>query len=116
MTFRSQMSTDFNNIILNSDEFAETVSYTPSGSSAVSRKAVIQRENLQPDQVAGGHALGRVAEVWMSKDATLGIATVTKGFDTVSFPVNVGGSNVTWRIVDVLEADDPAAWRLLVSR
>ena len=115
MTLKEQMLTDFKNVFLNSDEFGETISYTPYGSSLLSIKAIIDRERLQADGPDRGMALRRDCEIWIANDATYGVTSVNKNNDTVSFPVQIGGSNVTWKVIEVLYHDD-ACWHLRVVR
>lgn len=114
MTFRSQTLTDFLNTILNTDEMAESISYTPNGSAAITIKAIINRSPLQSNAADNGMTLTDECEVFVANDATYGVTTVTKN-DTLSFPKRIGDSNSTWRVIEIVEKDD-AAWRLRVRK
>lgn len=118
MTLKTQMATDMKEVFLNSDEFAESITYTPYGGSAKTINAVILRERLLPNGVDAGRSVGRDAEILIANDSTEGVTSVTyrgPNLDTVSFPVNQGGTAVNWKVVDVLGKDD-AAWHLKVTK
>ena len=46
MTLKQQMALDLNNLILNTDEFAESSTYTPRGGTAKTIKAVWEYDNF----------------------------------------------------------------------
>lgn len=115
MTLRDQILSDVKNTFLNSNEFAETVSYTPYGSSPRSIKSIVFRDRLAGDGPDRGVALTRRAEILIANDATEGVSSVDKGRDTVAFPLQLGGANVTWTVLEVLSKDD-GAWHLEVTR
>ena len=53
MTFKEQLTTDLS-VFFNTDEFAETITYTPSGGSPVSIPAIINRDApLQEPYIRG---------------------------------------------------------------
>jgi hypothetical protein len=112
MTFRSQLSTDAD-VFLNTDEYAETVDYTPKGASKITGiQAVVFRE-LEDTRSSDRHKrFQRRAIIYIKRSD---VATVTKGFDTVEFPTLEGGAqNATWRVISVHDRDDPALWKLEV--
>lgn len=115
MTFKTQLSEDGKNLFLNTDEFAESIIYTPNGGSPKVIKALVVRERLQADGPDQGRVLNRQAEIYVANDAVQGIASVDKGNDTVSFPVFVEGSAVSWKVVEVLGKDE-GMWHLAVMR
>lgn len=45
MTLKTQMTSDLS-IFLNTDEFAETITYTPSGGSATSISAIVEKDDI----------------------------------------------------------------------
>lgn len=114
MTLKTRITSDYA-VFLNSDEFAESISYTPTGESAKSIKAVVVRENVNPDTQTQGRVMQRECELYIATDSTAGVETVTKGADTASFPVHYGGSNVTWQVADVIGKDD-GIWHLRMTR
>lgn len=115
MTFKSQLDDDAVNVFLNSDEFAESITYTPSGGSPKTIKAVVSRERVDPDSQARGNVLINQAEIHIAKDSTYGVASVSKGADKVSFPAIIGGSNSTWLVIDIIKHDD-GMFHLLVQK
>lgn len=115
MTFKDQTLTDVKNCLLNPNEFAELVVFTPSGGSPKIINAVIVRERLEskgPDQSI---ALMRGCEIYIANDAAAGAVQINKNNDTVSFPVQIGGSTVIWKVVEILYHDD-AVWHLRVIK
>ena len=115
MTLKSKLPEDAKGMFLNSDEFAELITYTPNGESPKVIKALVVRERLQADGPDQGRVLNRQAEVYIANHATEGVTSVDKGNDTVSFPVFVEGSAVTWKVVEVLGKDE-GMWHLAVMR
>ena len=115
MTLKSQFPEDAKDAFLNSDEFAESITYTPNGGSPKVIKALVVRERLQADGPDQGRVLNRQAEIYIANDATEGVTSVDKGNDTVSFPVFVEGSAVPWKVVEVLGKDE-GMWHMAVMR
>lgn len=116
MSLRTGMLADMAYCILNNDEHAENIVYTPYGGTAKTIKAVAIRERLQTSPQDAGRAIHRQAEVYIANDATYGMATVKKGQDEIQMAVYDGGSPmVVWSVIDIL-ANDAGAWRLLVQR
>ena len=115
MTLKSQLPEDAKSTFLNSDEFAESITYTPNSGSPKVIKALVVRERLQADGPDQGRVLNRQAEIYIANDAAQGITSVDKGNDTVSFPVFVEGSAVSWKVVEVLGKDE-GMWHLAVMR
>lgn len=111
MTFRTQTLTDFLNL-LNTDEAAETISYTPSGGSASSIKGFINRAPINAGAADNNMTLTNECEVFIANDATYGRTSISKQ-DTLAFPKRIGDSNSTWRVIEIIEKDD-ASWRLRV--
>ena len=114
MSFKDKVIQDVN-VFLNAQEFAEEVTYTPSGSSAKNVIAVVVRENLQPAQEEHGRVLGRQAELYISADADDGIEEVTVGEDKVEFAIRPNQASVEWRVIDIL-AKSGGIWHLLVQK
>jgi hypothetical protein len=115
MTLKAKIQDDAKVAFLNNDEFAESITYTPNGGSPKAVKALVVRERLQADGPDQGRVLNRQAEVYVANDATEGVISVDKGNDTVSFPVFVEGSAVSWRVVEVLGKGE-GMWHLAVMR
>lgn len=115
MTLKSKLPEDAKTAFLNSDEFAESVTYTPNGGSPKVIKALVVRERLQADGPDQGRVLNRQAEIYIANHTTDGVTSVDKGNDTVSFPVFVEGPAISWKVVEVLGKDE-GMWHLAVMR
>lgn len=115
MTFKTAALADLTNIILNSDEFAEVVTFKPLTGSSRQIKAVVFRAELQPFDLSAGRSLTKTCRVIIAKDATLGAATIDKGGDKISFAEIEGGTVIDWRVVDIIN-DDLGAWNLTVRK
>lgn len=110
MSFKDQTADDAVNVFLNSDEFAEFVTYTPKNSSLKSIKAVVNRE---PMRIVGGSrqvAVG-VVEIEVANDATYGVTTVKESHDIVTLPYKVGGTPEDFVVQKILGQDE-GMWRL----
>lgn len=105
MTFKTSALADLTNVILNSDEFAEAVTFKPKTGAQKTIKAVIFRSELQPLDMNAGRGLTKTCRVIIAKDATAGATTIVKGFDKFSFPEVEGGTAIDWTIVDVVSED-----------
>ncbi len=116
MTLKTQLPTDAINVFLNSNELAESITYTPSGGAAKTINAVIDRERLNQQGQDQGRTVSKECEIWIANDSTSGVTSVSKGQDTVAFPIyNQGGSNVTWRVIEIVSKDE-GMWHLRVAR
>jgi len=115
MSFKTQLSQVMVNVFLNSDEFAEEITYTPKDESPKTIKAIVTRSRLDPAEEDGGRILQNQCKIQIANDATGGVTSVDKGDDMVSLPAIVGGDSVDWVVIDILEADD-GAWHLLLQR
>jgi hypothetical protein len=91
----------------------ESVTYTPKGGAARTIKANVFRFSAEriPGSVAG---FAPYAELVISRDATLGVPTVTVGGDKVAIAVREGGSTQTYTISDIVNQDS-ASWTLRVN-
>ena len=115
MAFTDQILADFKNCILNTNEFAEPISYTPGGGSPKTINAILVRERLTSKGPDRGIALNRDCEIYIANDAIAGVTLVNKNNDKASFPVQKGGSPVTWQIVEVMYHDD-SVWHLRATK
>ena len=103
MTFKTQMATDAAGVFLSTSEFAETVTYTPSGGSGRSISAVVDRTQYVSQVGADGATDERHAMLYASTDATSGVGTSPGLDDTITI-----GSD-TWHVVAVVQQDDAMA-------
>ena len=98
--------------IISTNDFAETVIYTGS-TGALTVPAVIRREPVEASEQDRGRTPQRRAHVHLRADQ---IPMPRRGLDTISFPAEVGGSAVAWRVVELWSRDDTAVRHLLVVR
>lgn len=108
MTLRTQMQADVSAVFLNTDEHAETVSYTPSGGSARNIPAVIEDE-MSADIRFGedGKGIPKSATLYVDIDDTVGVDDPTVDADTFTFRSTV------WKLKEVERQD--GMWRLVVA-
>jgi len=105
---------DMDTVFLTSG-FQETVSYTPSGGTAKSISAIVNRgggnEGPQPPARGGSPERRFDMEIIISTDETNGVATVKPREDKVSVATTPGGSAQTYLVVAVIRSD-VGAWHL----
>jgi len=115
MAFKSDLAQDAAKTFLNSDEFAEDVTYTPKGGVAKVIKAVVNRKRIDPASEDAGRILINQCEIFIANDAVSGIASINKGGDLVSLAEVIGGHLVNWVVADILVQDE-GAWQLLLQK
>jgi hypothetical protein len=113
MSLKTQLKYDAMNCILNTDEFAEDITYCPHGGTNKSIKALVERQRITPAGEDGGRTLVNNLEITIANDSTYGVTSINKGFDKVIIAKSVGGDNVTCVVADVLGQDE-GMWHLLV--
>lgn len=110
MTLAARIITDAGSVFLNSDHFAETVTYYPHrfGAAATPRtiKAVITRQQVavfEPDQ-----QIIPEFEVRVANDATTGISSeeLNTGGDQIKFAARIGETETKRSIQYLTEHDD----------
>lgn len=115
MAFKSDLAQDAAKTFLNSDEFAEDITYTPKGGVAKVIKAVVNRKRIDPAPEDAGRILINQCEIFIANDAVSGIASINKGGDLVSLAEVIGGPLVNWVVADIL-AQDEGVWQLLLQK
>jgi hypothetical protein len=113
MSFRDRLSEDSINTFLNTGEFAESITYTPSVGSPKVIKAIIVREGLEPSSENSSRSLRKQAEVYIANDETNGVVSIDKKDDRITFD-DVEGEPKEARINEILGKDD-GMWHLLVG-
>jgi len=113
MTFKSRIKEDALNCLLNTDEFAEEITYTPAGGQSRIIKALVDRDRKTPDRQDDSRTLQNQAEIFVLNDETLGISQINEIDDRIILS-DSGGSSKVCRIVEVLAKDD-ALWHLLAQ-
>lgn len=115
MPFKEQLKNDAANVFLNSDEYAEWITYTPKGGAAKRIKAQIFRKQISPASEDAGRTLLNQVEIIIANNAAYGVTSINKGGDTVSLPERIGGENITWRVANILDQDE-GLWHLLLQK
>lgn len=117
MSFASVVQTDFRTVLLDTDEFAETVVYTPSGGSPISIAASIDRERALPGlNLTGGRPSGmKTRRVIILNQATYGVTTVKEGFDTMAVKMNLDDTGTTTCRVTKIVDQSLAHWDVEVE-
>lgn len=119
MTLREQIETDVSEVLLNTDEFAETVVYHPSryyeeeASQDRSIAALVTREEVESFADQGAI----VAPVWrvrVANSSTIGISSdeIDVGADSISFPPRVGQDAERKRVVRLVSH---TRWTLILE-
>ncbi|MEI8350091.1 MAG: hypothetical protein WCI77_08045 [Candidatus Omnitrophota bacterium] len=114
-TFKEILDNDVKNVFLNTNEFAESITFTPYGGTAKSIKAIVQRSRLDPASEDTGRSLLNQAEIFIANDSVEGVTSINKGQDKVSLPATIGGSSSNWLVVDIIDHDS-AIWHLLIQK
>lgn len=110
MTFRDILASDLNAVFFNTDEFADTVAYTPAaGGQARSIKALLEYGDPDESGLPGMDALHTEATMEIMADATNGIAQVAAN-DVVAIGTD------TWRVLYAAKTHDGLIWRCRISR
>ncbi|MDD5450195.1 MAG: hypothetical protein PHO42_06360, partial [Candidatus Omnitrophica bacterium] len=111
----NELSKDIINTFLNTDEFAEDISYvTDTGVSRVI-KAIVNRQRIKPSPENSGRILLNQVEIIIANDPENGLASINKGRDTFIFPALLGQTQVEWVVIDIIDHDQ-GAWHLLLEK
>lgn len=114
-TFKDQLASDAANVFLNSNEFAEEITYIPSIGTSRIIKAIVDRKRVTPAGEDTGRIVLDQTEITIANDPVYGLDAIQKGVDKFSFPEVIDGSNITWAVQDIL-GQDAGMWRLLVQK
>lgn len=115
MTFKSMMSDDVANVILNSNEFAEVITYVKKDGTELSIKAIVERNRLDTGGEDEGRALTKEIEVMFANHPTNGVDSINVGFDLVRLPEYLGSASIDWRIVEILKHDE-SMWHVRCAK
>ena len=94
MTLKTAIIADAANILLNEDEFAESLVWTPAGGEAQTLTALVKRDDAQQEPTEDGLEIDYWATVRLAASAVAGIARN----DKLTFAAEVGGTAVDWTI------------------
>lgn len=109
-----QLEQDAIHGFLDTDVFAESVTYTPKNGVAVTRNAVVMRGVPEPlESNSQTQPFGKTPNliVWIANDATNGVATVDTGGDTITVAKKKGGTAEAFSVAVILE-QDAGMWKL----
>lgn len=115
MALKEGLSQDIINCFLNTDEFAENITYTPKGGSSKEIKAIVNRRRIEPAAEDSSRTLYKEVEIIVANHPVHGISSVNKGQDEVMLPEVIGGPAISWAVVDIVNQDD-GAWQLLLQK
>lgn len=111
MAWADVLASDAAAVFCNPNEFGEEITYTPHGGSGTTVRAAITR---RPELfISSLEVPADDLEISVPNDATYGVTSVKRGFDTVSFPAIIGGTAQTWRVMEIVH-NDHGMWRLRV--
>lgn len=102
-------------VFLNTNEFGEQIIYTPKGGTAKTIPALVDRQRITPAGEDTGRALLNQVEIVIANDAENGVISINKGGDVASLPERVGGTAISWAVVDILGQDE-GVWHLLLQK
>jgi hypothetical protein len=106
------MAADFVSVDLNTNEFAEVITYRPGGSGGVVINAVfVERDGDEVRDERGGRSDQRYADLWIAQDAVNGVVAPTSS-DTIK---TAAPASEDWN-VDGPPQDDGGAWLLQLVR
>lgn len=96
---------------IDTDEFAEAVTYTPLGGTAKSINAIVVRD--EPAQLGETAARSLAADLTIAirNDATAGVTSVNTGGDRVTVARRYGETAKSLQVYEVISSD-AAIWRL----
>lgn len=89
------------------DHFGEEVTFSPYGGSPRTIDAIVTRQMPVPLSEVPTQLLPNI-DVWIRRHATNGALTINVNQDTITTPVQIGGSAVAQLITDILFED--ASW------
>ena len=111
MSFKDNLKADARTF-LNTDEFAESLTYIPHGGMAKVIKAVVTRERIDPASGNFGRSLKNEAEVYIMNDDTEGVTAIDKTNDRVILK-ELDGDEKEARITEILSGDE-GIWHIRV--
>src|SRR5574343_292898 len=109
MTLASQIVTDANDVFLDTDDFAESITYTPSGGAAVTVSAIVNRNPLQTRGTDNNARLEFEIEIEVAVES---VAAVILNGDTVALKKREGDTADTTFKVSHIVQQDSGMWRL----
>lgn len=93
------MATDAGTVFLNPNEFADTVTYTPSGGSARSIAAIVDYNVIASGTFVDGQTQSDRATLYASRNASAGIPSP-------SLDDQFTIASATWKVIGIPQKDD----------
>ena len=116
MGFKDQVKRDALNVFLNTDQFAENVTYTKEAQAGKQIQAVVVRKPQQPSSEDNARIGINDFEIFLSADPVSGIDTIRRGKDKVTVGIYQDSSQTCdCLVVEVLDSD-PGIWHLVIRR
>ncbi len=110
MTLKEQIAIDGKAVFLNTDEFAEEITYRYPDTTEITIPAIIIRERLNMNDENVGRSLKKQAELYIAKED---IASIDKQNDKIILN-DTDGTSRTARIQETL-SDDEEMWHVIVG-
>lgn len=101
MGLRDLLATDIQDIVLNTSDLAEEVTYTPKGGAGITINVLPFRAAAPDSREEGRNMQFRSARVRVANHATLGIVTPKEG-DTIAMVIRAGQSSQTVRVSAII--------------
>jgi hypothetical protein len=112
MSFKDNLKADARTF-LNTDEFAENLTYIPHGGTAKVIKAVVTRGRIDPASGNFSRSLKNEAEVYIMNDETEGVTAIDKTNDRIVLK-ELDGDEKEARITEILNSDE-GIWHIRVG-
>jgi len=111
MSFKDILADDMKNVILNTNEFAEAITYVPKAGDEKTINAIVERDLLAPIGSGGADTRHKIIEILIANDATKGVTSVNLNGDYVKVAEYVGHPVERYRIIEIVEVNS-ASWAL----
>ena len=105
MTFKEQVEADVAAVFLNEDEFAESITYTPTGGVARTILAIVDRQDETIEYRDGGQVRVRVREIHVADHATTGIDYDSLALQTDTVTITDDSASELWPILEVVDRE-----------
>ena len=76
MALKQGLSQDIINCFLNTDEFAEAITYTPKGGTPKELKAIVNRRRIEPAAEDSSRSLYKEVEIIIANEPVCGVSSV----------------------------------------
>lgn len=115
MSFKDVMKDDVKNVLLNTDEFAEEITYVTKAGVELTINAVVERGRLEDAGAGGAQTFGREIEILVLNDSDDGITAIDVTGDYVMVSTHVGEDAVRHKVIEILDHDE-SSWSLRCAK